>query len=193
MGLLYFIICTRLQFNKRVGRIFLIPVSFIERRTANNQENGFLRTGTVREPGEYAVRGGLVDLFAAGGDEPVRLDFFGETGREVTVVMCGDHGDCLGENGLWGHGFYHPKVMEVPMAIFNYPSGAVKREEARVLERPLQADLRPTVGDERRDVLTQERHRARLVIRHEMLVVFATGDEARHLDDARRLHVRQAP
>ena len=33
----------------------------------------------MREPGEYAVRGGILDLFAAGTDEPVRLDFFGET------------------------------------------------------------------------------------------------------------------
>ena len=41
--------------------------------------NGFLRTATVREPGEYAVRGGILDLYAAGTPEPVRLDFFGDT------------------------------------------------------------------------------------------------------------------
>ncbi len=41
--------------------------------------NGFSRTATVREAGEYAVRGGIVDLFAPGMDEPVRLDFFGDT------------------------------------------------------------------------------------------------------------------
>ncbi len=41
--------------------------------------NGFLRTSTVREPGEYAVRGGILDLYAAGTEEPVRLDFFGDT------------------------------------------------------------------------------------------------------------------
>ncbi len=41
--------------------------------------NGFLRSATVREPGEYAVRGGILDLFAAGSEEPVRLDFFGDT------------------------------------------------------------------------------------------------------------------
>ena len=43
------------------------------------EDNGFLRSPTVREPGEYAVRGGIVDLFAAGAGEPVRLDFFGDT------------------------------------------------------------------------------------------------------------------
>ncbi|HZP20501.1 MAG TPA: transcription-repair coupling factor [Bauldia sp.] len=41
--------------------------------------NGFSRTTTVREPGEFAVRGGILDLFATGAEEPVRLDFFGDT------------------------------------------------------------------------------------------------------------------
>src|SRR5262249_60195525 len=41
--------------------------------------NGFVRASTVREPGDYAVRGGIVDLYASGMAEPVRLDFFGNT------------------------------------------------------------------------------------------------------------------
>jgi transcription-repair coupling factor (superfamily II helicase) len=41
--------------------------------------NGFNRAATVREAGDYAVRGGIIDLFAPGMDEPVRLDFFGDT------------------------------------------------------------------------------------------------------------------
>ncbi|MDJ0929646.1 transcription-repair coupling factor [Breoghania sp.] len=41
--------------------------------------NGFLRTPTVCEIGEYAVRGGILDLFAPGTELPVRLDFFGDT------------------------------------------------------------------------------------------------------------------
>jgi transcription-repair coupling factor (superfamily II helicase) len=41
--------------------------------------NGFNRAATVREAGDYAVRGGIVDLFAPGMDAPVRLDFFGDT------------------------------------------------------------------------------------------------------------------
>ena len=40
---------------------------------------GFTRTGTVMEPGEYAVRGGILDLFPPGRSSPVRLDFFGDT------------------------------------------------------------------------------------------------------------------
>jgi transcription-repair coupling factor (superfamily II helicase) len=41
--------------------------------------NGFVRASTVREPGDYAVRGGIIDLYAPGMVEPVRLDFFGNT------------------------------------------------------------------------------------------------------------------
>ena len=43
------------------------------------ERNGYLRTPTVRDTGEYAVRGGLVDLFPPGVPHPIRLDFFGET------------------------------------------------------------------------------------------------------------------
>jgi transcription-repair coupling factor (superfamily II helicase) len=42
------------------------------------EANGYHRTGTVMEHGEYAVRGGIVDLFPAGESEPVRLDLFGD-------------------------------------------------------------------------------------------------------------------
>ncbi|MCB1382635.1 MAG: transcription-repair coupling factor [Notoacmeibacter sp.] len=41
--------------------------------------NGFERTGTVRDVGEFAVRGGILDLFVPGAEEPLRLDFFGDT------------------------------------------------------------------------------------------------------------------
>ncbi|MEO1252983.1 MAG: transcription-repair coupling factor [Pseudomonadota bacterium] len=40
--------------------------------------NGYAQASTVREAGEYAVRGGLIDVFPPGADEPVRLDFFGD-------------------------------------------------------------------------------------------------------------------
>ncbi|HEX5317755.1 MAG TPA: transcription-repair coupling factor [Stellaceae bacterium] len=42
------------------------------------RNNGYFRTDTVREPGEFAVRGGIVDLYPAGAAQPIRLDFFGD-------------------------------------------------------------------------------------------------------------------
>ena len=40
--------------------------------------NGYSRTDTVMEPGEYAIRGGIVDIFPPGIEEPLRLDLFGD-------------------------------------------------------------------------------------------------------------------
>ena len=41
--------------------------------------NGYTRNSTVRDTGDYAVRGGIVDLFPPALGEPIRLDFFGDT------------------------------------------------------------------------------------------------------------------
>lgn len=41
-------------------------------------KNSYKRTTTVMETGEYAVRGGIIDLFPAGFDNPLRVDFFGD-------------------------------------------------------------------------------------------------------------------
>ncbi len=72
----------------------LVPRAFIKRgirRLAPGQHadmarlgrwleaHGYVRTGAVMEAGEYAVRGGILDLFPPGRTKPVRLDFFGDT------------------------------------------------------------------------------------------------------------------
>jgi transcription-repair coupling factor (superfamily II helicase) len=45
--------------------------------------NGYARTGTVREPGECAFRGGIVDIFPPGTEQPVRLDLFGDVVERI--------------------------------------------------------------------------------------------------------------
>lgn len=42
------------------------------------QANGYVRVETVHDSGEFAVRGGLVDLFPSGEPQALRLDFFGD-------------------------------------------------------------------------------------------------------------------
>ena len=39
---------------------------------------GFSPVSTVAEPGDFAIRGGIVDIFPPGDGGPVRLDFFGD-------------------------------------------------------------------------------------------------------------------
>ena len=41
-------------------------------------EHGYHAAQTVMEPGEFAKRGGLIDIYPTGSDDPVRLDFFGD-------------------------------------------------------------------------------------------------------------------
>ncbi|AAV95345.1 transcription-repair coupling factor [Ruegeria pomeroyi DSS-3] len=39
---------------------------------------GFSQSPTVMEPGDYAIRGGIIDIYPPGDSGPVRLDFFGD-------------------------------------------------------------------------------------------------------------------
>jgi len=41
-------------------------------------DNGYMRTDTVREAGEFAIRGDIVDIFPPGYESPVRIDLFGD-------------------------------------------------------------------------------------------------------------------
>ena len=42
---------------------------------------GFTRTDLVERRGDFAVRGGIVDVFPSDYEHPIRIDFFGEIGR----------------------------------------------------------------------------------------------------------------
>jgi transcription-repair coupling factor (superfamily II helicase) len=52
--------------------------------------NGYVRSDTVADAGEFAVRGSLVDLFPAGEEYGLRLDFFGD---EIESVRSFDPAD----------------------------------------------------------------------------------------------------
>src|ERR1700712_1673779 len=51
----------------------------IEEVVAHLTRYGFRRTDLVYEVGDFAVRGGIVDLFPPGEETPIRLDLFGDT------------------------------------------------------------------------------------------------------------------
>jgi transcription-repair coupling factor (superfamily II helicase) len=50
----------------------------METLAARLDSMGFVRSGTVMEPGEYAMRGGIFDVFPPAMARPARLDFFGD-------------------------------------------------------------------------------------------------------------------
>ena len=43
---------------------------------------------------------------------PLLQDF-----SDASILLCADHGDCWGEDGLWEHGIHHEKVLTVPLII----------------------------------------------------------------------------
>lgn len=46
---------------------------------------GFSRTAVVEEPGDFSLRGGIVDLFSPLYDDPVRIEFFGDLVESIRL------------------------------------------------------------------------------------------------------------
>ena len=60
-------------FTLQVGRMYALD-DLLEQLTAA----GYSRCGMVEGPGQFAVRGGIVDIFSPAADRPVRAEFFGD-------------------------------------------------------------------------------------------------------------------
>ena len=58
-------------------------------------ELGFERVDFVFEPGQYAIRGGIVDIYSYSHDDPYRLDFFGD---EIESIRTFDIEDQLSKS-----------------------------------------------------------------------------------------------
>jgi transcription-repair coupling factor (superfamily II helicase) len=64
----------RATYSARTGN--MVDIAEVEAYFAIN---GYSRASTVSERGEFAIRGGVIDVFPPGAAEPVRLDLFGDT------------------------------------------------------------------------------------------------------------------
>ena len=61
----------------RTGWIFAAAL------VADLMRRGYRRADLVTQVGDFAVRGGVFDLFSPGYDRPLRLDFFGDTVESI--------------------------------------------------------------------------------------------------------------
>jgi len=50
-----------------------------DRLSAKMVSAGYVRTPIVEEPGDFSVRGGIMDVFSPMYDDPLRIEFFGDT------------------------------------------------------------------------------------------------------------------
>lgn len=80
--------------QKIMPQSVLKEVSFsIQKNAALNGEdlqkflsnNGYLRTDTVRETGEFAIRGDIIDLFPPSQEQPLRIDLFGDEVEKIRL------------------------------------------------------------------------------------------------------------
>lgn len=57
--------------------------------------------------------------------------------QAATILVCADHGDCWGEDGLWEHGISHPATLTVPlwMRVRGRPVVAARRFRGAIPSR----------------------------------------------------------
>lgn len=61
-----------------------LSISFVENLLV---EYGFERNDFVYEPGQFSIRGSIVDVYSFAEEQPVRIDFFGdEVNRFVSLI-----------------------------------------------------------------------------------------------------------
>ncbi len=84
-------------------------------------EHGFTRTDFVYEPGQFAVRGGILDIYSYGNEKPYRIELFG---NEVDSIRIFDPESQLSERKLL-------QVSIIP-SIVALQDGAETKEENKV-------------------------------------------------------------
>jgi transcription-repair coupling factor (superfamily II helicase) len=104
----------------------------LEQVVADLAAAAYSRTDLVERRGEFAVRGGILDVFPPTEDHPVRVEFWGDTVEEIRWFKVADQRSLeVAEHGLWA-----PPCRELLL------TDAV-RERARILvdQLPGAADL----------------------------------------------------
>jgi len=100
-------------------------------------ELGYERTDRVESRGEFAVRGGIIDLYPAQGREALRIDLWGDTVEEITAVSV------LTQRSIGPR----PAVVAFPSREVR-PAGSIAMEARRLLhEAPWAASTWDRIAD----------------------------------------------
>ncbi|MEL7587281.1 MAG: transcription-repair coupling factor [Prolixibacteraceae bacterium] len=83
-------------------------------------EYGFERTGFVTEPGQYSIRGSIVDVYSFSGEDPYRIDFFGD---RIDTIRTFDIADQISRDKL-------EKIVIIP----NIQSGLIDEKRISFLD-----------------------------------------------------------
>ena len=89
------------------------------------RRQGYGRTDTVIDAGEFAIRGSIVDIFPSGSDQGLRLDFFGD---ELESLRTFDPNTQISTGSLAGH-------LLLPASEALLDEGSIKRFRLRYREQ----------------------------------------------------------
>jgi transcription-repair coupling factor (superfamily II helicase) len=128
-----------------IGLADLVPVALqaaddadLERVVEQLVDLAYARVDLVEKRGEFAVRGGILDVFPPTEEHPVRVEFFGDTVEEVRSFQVADQRSlALAPAGLWA-----PPCRELLL------TPAVRaRAEALAVEHPELVDILDKIAD----------------------------------------------
>ncbi|WP_433876430.1 transcription-repair coupling factor [Sinomonas atrocyanea] len=96
----------------------------------------YARVDMVTRRGEFAVRGGIIDVFPPTEDHPVRIEFFGDEVEQMRWFAVAD------QRSLTGPGIHHPTSLYAPPCRELLISPAVMSRAARLKDRlPAAAEM----------------------------------------------------
>ncbi|WP_369046954.1 transcription-repair coupling factor [Sinomonas sp. P10A9] len=96
----------------------------------------YARVDMVSHRGEFAVRGGIIDVFPPTEDHPVRVEFFGDEVEQMRLFAVAD------QRSLTGPNVHHPAVLFAPPCRELLITPAVMSRAAKLKDRlPAAADM----------------------------------------------------
>jgi transcription-repair coupling factor (superfamily II helicase) len=100
--------------NERIDNLFVVDVL---------ESYGFDRVEYVYEPGQYAVRGSIIDVFSFSNEYPYRIDFFGD---EVESIRSFDVETQLSKEKLEAVSIISAQSGEADTTLFSYLPDSTK-------------------------------------------------------------------
>jgi len=154
----------------------------LEELTARLAAAAYLRTDLVEKRGDFAVRGGILDVFPPTEEHPLRLEFWGDAVEEIRFFKVADQRSLeISQHGLWA-----PPCRELLLT-----EAVRKRAKAFAAEFPALAELFDKIG-EGVAVEGMESLAPVLVDRMELLVDVLPADTHIVLCDPERVRTRAA-
>ncbi len=84
------------------------------------QENNFQQVDFVFDPGQFAVRGGIVDIFSFDNEDPYRIEFFGDEIESIRIFNISDQLSVRKVDSVRVVPDIHTRVDEQKISFFNF-------------------------------------------------------------------------